>query len=236
MITRPIIESEGASQTEECWALLVYLLLGIAFGIVLTNSEVLSWFRIQEMFRFQSFRLYGIIGTAIATAAISLALIKRLRLKSFTGESISVPPKQLGHGVRYAVGGTIFCLGWALTGACPGPLFALIGDGVSVMIVAVLCALLGTWIYGLLRPRGTGLPRGRVPNMNAGNLPCPSQRTRPRNKSSNSYKSVAAELAEIGRDFYARGWVLGSSGNFSAVLHWEPLRLAITSTGVDQQQ
>jgi uncharacterized membrane protein YedE/YeeE len=87
------------------------------------------------------------------TAAIFVALIKRLRLKSVSGELISIPPKQLGSGIRYAAGGTIFGLGWALTGACPGPLFALIGNGVSVMIVAVLSALLGTWIYGLLRPR-----------------------------------------------------------------------------------
>jgi uncharacterized protein len=129
-----------------------YLLLGIAFGFVLTKSEVLSWFRIQEMFRFQSFRMYGIIGTAVATAALSLAL-KKFHLKSATGEPIVIPPKQLGHGVRYALGGTIFGVGWALTGACPGPLFALIGNGVSVMIAAVLSALLGTWLYGELRPK-----------------------------------------------------------------------------------
>jgi hypothetical protein len=133
--------------------LLVYLLLGIVFGVVLTKSEVLSWFRIQEMFRFQSFRMYGIIGSAVGTAAVSVAIIKRLRLKSASGEVISIPPKQLGTGIRYAAGGTIFGLGWALTGACPGPLFALIGAGVPVMIVAVLSALLGTWIYGWLRPR-----------------------------------------------------------------------------------
>lgn len=133
--------------------LAAYLFLGIAFGFVLTKSEVLSWFRIQETFRFQSFRMYGIIGTAIATAAISLALIKKFHWKSATGEPIVIPPKQLGHGVRYALGGTIFGLGWALTGACPGPLFALIGNGVSVMIVAVFSALLGTWLYGLLRPK-----------------------------------------------------------------------------------
>jgi uncharacterized membrane protein YedE/YeeE len=133
--------------------LVAYLFLGIAFGFVLTKSEVLSWFRIQEMFRFQSFRMYGIIGTAIATAAISLALIKKFHWKSATGEPIVHPPKQLGHGVRYALGGTIFGLGWALTGACPGPLFALIGNGASVMIVAVFSALLGTRLYGLLRPK-----------------------------------------------------------------------------------
>lgn len=136
--------------------LLFYLLLGVAFGFVLTKSEVISWFRIQEMFRFQAFRMYGIIGSAIATAAISLALIKRLQPVSMSGEAISIPSKDLGHGVSYAVGGTIFGLGWALTGACPGPLFALIGNGVSVMVVAVTTALIGTWVYGWLRPK---LPR-----------------------------------------------------------------------------
>jgi len=134
-------------------ALLVYLLLGIAFGIVLTKSEVLSWFRIQEMFRFQSLRMYEIIGSAVVTATASVALIKRLRLKSAYGEAIAIPPKQLGTGIRYAVGGTIFGLGWALTGACPGPLFALVGAGIPVLAVAILSALLGTWIYGWLRPR-----------------------------------------------------------------------------------
>jgi uncharacterized membrane protein YedE/YeeE len=133
--------------------LLVYLFLGIAFGWILTRSEVVSWFRIQEIFRFQSFRMYGIIGSAIATAAISLALIKRAGLSSFSGGVISSPAKSLGSGIRYAVGGTVFGLGWALTGACPGPLFALIGNGVSVMIVAVASALAGTWIYGWARPR-----------------------------------------------------------------------------------
>jgi uncharacterized membrane protein YedE/YeeE len=99
---------------------LVYLILGVAFGIVLTKSEVLSWFRIQGMFRFQSFRMYGIIGTAVVSAAISVALIKRLGLKSVSGEVISLPPKQLGSGIRYAVGGTIFGVGWALTGLARG--------------------------------------------------------------------------------------------------------------------
>jgi hypothetical protein len=131
----------------------IYLLLGIAFGVVLTRSEVVSWFRIQEMFRFQSFRMYGIIGSAIATAAVSVAIIKNVQLRAISGEIVSVPRKELGSGIRYAVGGTIFGLGWALTGACPGPLFALIGSGVSVMIVAVLSALAGTWVYGWLRPR-----------------------------------------------------------------------------------
>jgi hypothetical protein len=94
----------------------------VAFGYVLTRSEVLSWFRIQEMFHFQSFRMYGIIGSAVVTAALSVALIKRAGLKSISGEKISIPAKHLGSGIRYAAGGTLFGLGWALTGACPGPL------------------------------------------------------------------------------------------------------------------
>jgi hypothetical protein len=159
MTTAPLPEIEGcgAGGSEQDASrpafLLVYLLLGIAFGVALTKSEVVSWFRIQEMFRFQSFRMYGIIGSAIATAAASVALIKRVKLKSTSGEIIAIPRKELGSGIRYAVGGTIFGLGWALTGACPGPLFALIGSGVSVMIAAVLSALAGTWVYGWLRPR-----------------------------------------------------------------------------------
>ena len=105
------------------------------------------------MFRFQSPRMYEIIASAIAVATFSVQLIRRLGLKSASGELITIPPKPLGHGVRYAVGGTIFGLGWALTGACPGPLFALIGNGLTVMILAVGSALAGTWLYGFLRPR-----------------------------------------------------------------------------------
>ena len=134
-------------------ALLAYFFLGICFGATLTKSEVLSWFRIQEMFRFQSPRMYEVIASAVAVAAISVAVIKKLGVKTVAGEPITIPPKTLGHGVRYAVGGTIFGLGWALTGACPGPLFALVGNGVTVMIVAIVSALAGTWLYGLLRPK-----------------------------------------------------------------------------------
>jgi hypothetical protein len=144
---------EGSTSTARPSYLPLYLLLGVAFGYVLTRSEVLSWLRIQEMFHFQSFRMYGIIGSAVVTAALSVALIKRAGLKSISGEKISIPAKHLGSGIRYAVGGTLFGLGWALTGACPGPLFALIGAGVPVLIVAVASALAGTWIYGWLRPQ-----------------------------------------------------------------------------------
>ena len=145
----------GSTQTPSptAWALPVYLLLGVAFGVVLTKSEVLSWFRIQEMFRFQSPRMYEIIVSAIVVAAASVALIERSGAKAISGEPIYIPPKTLGHGIRYAAGGTIFGLGWALTGACPGPLFALVGNGITVMAAAILSALAGTWLYGLLRPK-----------------------------------------------------------------------------------
>ena len=133
--------------------LLVYFVLGILFGIVLTKSEVISWFRIQEMFRFQSFHMYGVIGAAVAVAALSVAVIKKRGLKTVRGEAIVIPPKAWGRGYRYPVGGAIFGMGWALLGACPGPLFALIGNGVTVIFVALLSALAGTWVYGYLRPR-----------------------------------------------------------------------------------
>ncbi len=131
----------------------IYLLLGIYFGIVLMKAEVVSWFRLQEMFRFQSFHMYGIIGSAVLVAAVSLRILKTRERRSLTGESIAVPPKQMGSGVRYALGGTMFGTGWALTGACPGPMLALFGGGVSVIIVAIGSALVGAWSYGALRPK-----------------------------------------------------------------------------------
>jgi uncharacterized membrane protein YedE/YeeE len=134
-------------------ALVPYFLLGCAFGAVLTESEVVSWFRIQEMFRFQAFHMYGVIASAILVAGASLALIKRLELRASDGERLGLAPKAVGSGARYVIGGAIFGVGWALTGACPGPLVALVGSGVPVMIVAVVSALAGTWTYGYLRPR-----------------------------------------------------------------------------------
>lgn len=134
-------------------ALLVYFSLGLLFGVTLTKSEVVSWFRIQEMFRFQAFHMYGVIASALAVAAGSLALIRRLRLRTIGGEPIVVPSKDLGRGHRFWIGGTIFGLGWAFTGACPGPLFALVGAGVTVMLLAIGSALLGTWTYGRLRSK-----------------------------------------------------------------------------------
>ena len=133
--------------------LLPYFLLGGAFGIVIVEAEVVSWFRIQEMFRFDAFHMYGIIGTAVLTAAISLLTIKRLGVRGPDGEPLGFTPKVLGTGARYLAGGTVFGLGWALTGACPGPLVALIGAGTPVMLVAFLSALGGTWTYGRLRPQ-----------------------------------------------------------------------------------
>ncbi|NQV71854.1 YeeE/YedE family protein [bacterium] len=133
--------------------LLPYLLIGVYFGIVFTKSEVISWFRIQEMFRFQSFHMYGIIGSAVVVAMISVQVIKRFKLKDMDGDDIVIPPKEMGSGTRYWLGGTIFGLGWALTGACPGPMFALVGNGVTVMLVTILAALAGTFTYGVLRPK-----------------------------------------------------------------------------------
>jgi uncharacterized protein len=137
-------------------ALLGYLLVGVYLGVVFVQSEVVSWFRIQEMFRFQSFHMYGIIGTAVAVAAGSVWLIKRLGLKTVHGEPIRLSPKEWGDsrvpGARYLIGGTLFGMGWALLGACPGPLFALLGAGVTVLLVALVSALAGTWAYAAVRP------------------------------------------------------------------------------------
>jgi len=130
-----------------------YLVLGTWFGIVLTKSQVVSWFRVQEMFRFQSFYMFGMLGSAVLVAGVSIELIRRFQVKTLDGDQIVIPPKVLGRGYRYVLGGTVFGIGWALTGACPGPLFALVGAGVSVILVSVVAALAGTWAYGYLRPR-----------------------------------------------------------------------------------
>ena len=132
---------------------LPYFLLGTAFGFVIVESEAVSWFRIQEMFRFDAFHMYGILSTAVLTAAVSVLIIKRLGVRDGEGTPLGFPPKTLGSGVRYLAGGTAFGLGWALTGACPGPIIALIGAGSTVMIVTLLSALAGTWTYGFVRHR-----------------------------------------------------------------------------------
>lgn len=133
-------------------SLLPYLLVGTAFGVVATKSQIISWYRMQEMFRFHSFHMYGIIMSAIAVGAISVWLIKRLQPKHLGGEVIEVSTRVPGEGYRFALGGTIFGLGWGLAGACPGPIFALIGNGVAGAGVLLLSALAGTWTYAVLRP------------------------------------------------------------------------------------
>jgi uncharacterized protein len=154
-VDRPMMpqESEQRRQTSALLSPLVYFVLGVIFGVVLTKSEVISWFRIQEMFRFQAFHMYGIIGSAILVAALGIQGIKRFGLRALDGQPIVIPPKTLGRGTRYWLGGTLFGLGWALVGACPGPLFALLGNGVGVIAVTILSAIAGTWSYGALLPR-----------------------------------------------------------------------------------
>ena len=131
--------------------LLKYLIIGVVFGIVFVKAEIISWFRIQEMFRLQSFHMYGVIGSAIVTGIISIQLIKRLNVKTIHGEEIVIPDKVFKKG--QIIGGFIFGLGWAITGACPGPLFAQIGTGATVIVVTLLSAIAGTWVYGLLRDK-----------------------------------------------------------------------------------
>lgn len=132
---------------------LKYLLIGLVFGFVLIKSEVVSWFRIQEMFRFDSIHMYGIIGLAVIVGIISVQIIKRKNLKDMDGNPITIPPKDASQVTRYIVGGSIFGLGWALLGACPGPMFALLGSGLTIMVIPILAALLGTYTYGVLRPK-----------------------------------------------------------------------------------
>ncbi len=129
-----------------------FLLIGILFGIIMTKSEAISWYRIQEMFRFQSFHMYGIIGSALAVGVVIMQLIKRKQLKTYNGEPILLADKSFSIP-RYLFGGIVFGLGWALCGACPGPMYTLVGNGFSVFIVIILSAVLGTYVYGLLRDR-----------------------------------------------------------------------------------
>ena len=128
-----------------------YLLAGVLFGIILVKAEVISWFRIQEMFRLQSFHMYGVIGSAVVVGAISVFLIKKFNIKSIEGETIRLENKQFNKGQIY--GGLLFGFGWALTGACPGPLFAQLGTGATVVIVTLLSAIAGTWTYGFLKSK-----------------------------------------------------------------------------------
>lgn len=128
-----------------------YLLVGLAFGIVFVKAEIISWFRIQEMFRLQSFHMYGVIGSAIVVGIISVLLIKKFNIKTIYGEAITFGKKTFNKGQIY--GGLIFGFGWAITGACPGPLYAQLGTGATVIAVTILSAIAGTWVYGYFREK-----------------------------------------------------------------------------------
>lgn len=130
---------------------LKYLAVGVAFGILFVKAEIISWFRIQEMFRFQSFHMFGIIGSAVVVGLISVWAIRRFNIKTIYGEPITIHPKEFNKGNIY--GGLMFGMGWAITGACPGPLFAQIGSGATVIILTLLSAIAGTWVYGKFRDR-----------------------------------------------------------------------------------
>ncbi len=127
-----------------------FLILGILFGIILTKGEVISWYRIYEMFRFQSFHMYGVLGSAVVLGIIIIQVIKRKEVRAIDGNPIMIAPKQRSVS-RYLIGGIIFGLGWALTGACPGPLFILVGNGVSVFIITIAAAVAGTYVYGIIK-------------------------------------------------------------------------------------
>lgn len=129
-----------------------YLTIGILFGITMTKSEAISWYRIQEMFHFQSFHMYGIIGTAVVLGMIGVAIAKKMGWKTVDGEDLSLKDKDWSIP-RYLFGGTIFGLGWALTGACPGPMYVLLGQGIAMIGLLILSAAFGTFVYGVVRDR-----------------------------------------------------------------------------------
>jgi uncharacterized protein len=145
-------ESLNSETLKEPWyRYLIYMLAGIVFGIILVKAEVISWFRIQEMFRLQSFHMYGVIGSAVVVGMISVFLIKKFNIRSIDGETIFLPQKKFSKGQVY--GGLLFGFGWAMTGACPGPIFAQIGTGATVVIITLLSAITGTWVYGKFRDK-----------------------------------------------------------------------------------
>jgi uncharacterized membrane protein YedE/YeeE len=130
---------------------LKYVILGFIFGVILIKSEVISWFRIQEMFRFQAFQMYGIIGSAVVVGMISIWLIKRFQVKTIYGADIRLEKKEFTWGT--VIGGSLFGVGWAFTGACPGPLYALVGSGILIVLVVLVSALAGVYVYGLLKDK-----------------------------------------------------------------------------------
>jgi uncharacterized protein len=128
-----------------------YLITGMVFGIIFVKAEIISWFRIQEMFHLQSFHMYGVIGSAVVVGIISVLIIKRFKIKTIYGENIEFKPHSFSWG--QVIGGLMFGLGWAITGACPGPLYTLIGTGATVIVVTLLSAIAGTWVYGYFREK-----------------------------------------------------------------------------------
>ena len=148
------VETEGvnaALKTENFVGNLKYSVIGAFFGIVFVKAEIISWFRIQEMFRLQAFHMYGVLGTAVSVAAISVFLIKRFKIKTIDGEEVQFAEKPMHKGV--IIGGLMFGFGWALTGACPGPLYAQIGAGFPVIVVTLLSAITGAWTYGYFQDK-----------------------------------------------------------------------------------
>lgn len=129
-----------------------FLLIGVVFGIMFTKAEIISWYRIYEMFRFESFHMYGVIGSAVVLSIISNQIIKRFQVKNVEGEVIEFAPKDKGVA-RYLIGGTIFGMGWALTGACPGPLYTLVGVGAYMAVVIIFFAVVGTYLYGVFKDK-----------------------------------------------------------------------------------
>ncbi len=145
------LDTAGTSQTTPGWHNLRYTAVGIIFGVVFIKAEIVSWFRIQEMFRLESFHMYGVIGTAVLVGALSVFMLKKFRVKTIHGEDMTFTPKTFSKGQIF--GGLLFGFGWAMTGACPGPLFAQIGTGAAVIVVTLLSAIGGTWVYGYFRDR-----------------------------------------------------------------------------------
>lgn len=146
------LDAPSKSSAVNTWSgVFKFLIAGILFGIILVKSEAVSWYRMQEMFRFQSFHMYGLMGSALAVGMLSLFLIRKFNIKTINGEPIILERKKFNKGNIY--GGLLFGFGWAMTGACPGPLFALIGSGFYVIAAVLLSAIAGTWVYGLIRER-----------------------------------------------------------------------------------
>jgi len=150
-VTSLDIKEENKATIVHLGSYIKYAIVGIVFGIVFVKAEIISWFRIQEMFRLQSFHMFGVIGTAVVVGIISVWLIKKFKVKTIKGEPITFQPKTFNKG--QIIGGLIFGLGWAMTGACPGPLFAQIGTGAFVVAVVLSSAIAGTWVYGYYKER-----------------------------------------------------------------------------------